>query len=914
MKNILKYSAALAMIALGFASCEQLPDYQTTIDAAQDFIYVNPQGGDTFSTLVVHKPDGSTGSYTAEFQVNLNSTSHNGATVTVAYAPELVSEYNTKNGTAYVVLPKEYFTLENEVLTVEPAATVSKDTVRISINEQADLTKLTERTYLAPFAMKSNDAQISKSLGNVWFVVNTETNIIAPLASADALQGIPAGGTSLWTADCANDANLFDGNTSTTVSFSYTETNELVIDMKKVNKVTGLKVNTYNLSGVSIEYSEDGQTWKQAGTPATGEYVFTGSSSAVGNWCVALAEEVSARYMKLSFKMANSRYLTMTGVDVYVTEGTTPSVYAITGADNVVSGVVTHKEGVSTTSAFSASFEARVSKVATSDYTVTAVCDEALVAAYNQKYGTSYAALPAANLSVSPATVSIPADATVSADQFTLALTGDLNALTEQGGYLAAVKLTASGANTSENKGVVYAVITPEKNIIKDLNSASDVVGFKAGRAGWTATSNLSSPNNLFDGSTSTRINCNQTGNVVTMNMGGVITVSALEFNGYPVKNIKVEYSTDGTTWTSAGTVADSELVFTGSNANSQGYTYVGFTELFEASNLRLTFDCPNSSSSRRRVTEFNVYELDGADPSVYTLAGTDNVFTGKITHHVVAGTFGSANATFTATVTHASETGYDVVALVDNSYIDDYNAANGTSYVEINPANVEISGMITRIEAGATTAESAVTVSLKGDLSKLTNTNGYLIPVKLVTSGAVTSAKRGVVYLAVDVVESDAKLMDGFTPASIQGSIVADRSAWTILECDEGGVYDPATTGYSNLFDGSTTTYVRTWGGPVSFTIDLGMEYEMTGLQITARTDNNTYAGYQPNSVMIMASLDNAVFTEIGTASKTDGTLVSEKPSSWAAFYAPQKVRYLKIEASYGSNMGTAEFNIYAK
>ena len=59
MKKILKYSAAFAMVALGFASCEQIPDYQTTIDAAQDFVYVNPQGGDTFSTLVIHRPDGS---------------------------------------------------------------------------------------------------------------------------------------------------------------------------------------------------------------------------------------------------------------------------------------------------------------------------------------------------------------------------------------------------------------------------------------------------------------------------------------------------------------------------------------------------------------------------------------------------------------------------------------------------------------------------------------------------------------------------------------------------------------------------------------------------------------------------------------------------------------------------------------
>ena len=910
MKKILKYSAALAMIALGFASCEQLPDYQTTIDAAQDLIYVNPQGGDTFSTLVVHRPDGSTGSCTAEFQVNLNSTSHNGATVTVAYAPELVSEYNSKHGTKYVVLSKEYFTLENEVLTVEPAATVSKDTVRIKLNEQADLAQLTERAYLAPFTMTSNDAQVSESLGNVWFVVNTETNIIAPLASADALKGIPAGGTVLWTADCANDANLFDGNTSTTVSFSSSATNELVIDMKKENMVTGLKLNTYNLSGVSIEYSKDGETWNQAGSPASGEYVFTGSSSAVGNWCVALVEPVTARYVKLSFKMANSRYLTMTGVEVYVSEGPAPAVYTITGADNHVTGAITHKAGAATTSSFSASFAARLSEVATSDYTVTAVCDEALVAAYNQKYGTSYNALPAEYLAVSPATVSIPAGETVSAEQLTLALTGDMTALTE-GTYLAAVKLFSAGAATSENKGVVYAVITPEKNIIKDLNSASDVVGFKAGRTGWTATSNLSSPNNLLDGSTSTRINCNQTGNVVTVNMGGVHTVSALEFTGYPVKNIQVEYSTDGSTWASAGTVADSELVFTGSNANSQGYTYIGFTELFEASNLRLTFNCPNSSSSRRRVTEFNVYELDGVDPAVYTVAGTDNMFTGAITHHVIAGTFGSASATFTPNVTHASETGYDVVALIDNSYVASYNAANGTSYAEINAANVEITGMITRIEAGATTATSAVTVALKGDLSKLTNKNGYLIPVKLVTSGAVTSAKRGVVYIAVSVAESDAKFMTNFTNAAITGTLVADRSGWSIVACDSEGVHSGS---YEELFDDNTASYIRTWGGPVSFTIDLGQEVEMTGLQITARTDNNTYASYQPNSIQIMSSLNGESYTDMGTVAYSEGSIYRTTPTSYVALYVPEKVRFLKIEASYGSNMGAGDFNIYVK
>ena len=68
-----------------------------------------------------------------------------------------------------------------------------------------------------------------------------------------------------------------------------------------------------------------------------------------------------------------------------------------TGCDG--SGVVS-----TFTVVFSAAFAAHVSKVSTSGYTVTAVSDEALVAKYNQKYGTSYAVLPSENIIISPAT------------------------------------------------------------------------------------------------------------------------------------------------------------------------------------------------------------------------------------------------------------------------------------------------------------------------------------------------------------------------------------------------------------------------------------------------------------------------------------------------------------------------------
>lgn len=36
--------------------------------------------------------------------------------------------------------------------------------------------------------------------------------------------------------------------------------------------------------------------------------------------------------------------------------------------------------------------------------------------------------------------------------------------------------------------------------------------------------------------------------------------------------------------------------------------------------------------------------------------------------------------------------------------------------------------------------------------------------------------------------------------------------------------------------------------------------------------------------------------------------------PSSYVALYGSQKMKYIRITASYGSNMGVGDFNIYAK
>lgn len=906
MKEILKYGFAAVMVALGFASCEELPDYQTTIDAAPELVYVDPKGGDTFSTLVVHRPVGSTGSFLKEFQVNVNTTEHSDAAVTVAYAPDLVAEYNQTNGTSYAVLPEEYFILENDVVTVHADTTASRDTVRIRLNEEADLSALTERGYLAPFKLMSKDLAISEQMSNLWFVVNTEINLIRPLDSADDMVGFPASGASAWTADFADANNLFDENNSTSVSFSNLERNVIEIDMKQVNMVTGFKLNTYAIGDFSIEYSEDGETWNQAGTPVEGEYIATFGSWSAGDYYVAVYDYFSARYLRLSFNMTSSYYTTMNELSVYVIDSTEPTIYTVTGADNVVTGKIVHRKGSDSIAEFDHSFNVSTTVASETGYTVSAVYDNALVAAYNAKHGTAYKALPAGNLSIEPSSVSIAANGTTSEDKVTLSLTGDLTSLTDENGYLATVKLSASGAETSEGRGVVYAIIKSENNLIKPISSVNDIVGFPAGgRSSWSSDSD--SDGKLFDDNTGTSVGFAASGNVLTVNLGGTHLVTGLDMTTYQMNNVSIEYSVDGSSWKSAGTAASSEVVFTGSSW-SQGHYYIAFTEILEAAYLRLSF---GYSGWYRNMSEFSIYELESNDPTVYTVCGTDNVFTGKVIHHVTAGSISGVNVSFNAMTTHASDAGYSVNAVMDNSLVSTYNSAHNTDYAQIDPSYVEISGVPCEIAAGANKSEGQISVTLTGNLSKLTNKKGYVIPVKLSASGAVTSEKRGIVYVVVSVEESDAKFMSDFTASDIIGTLVADRSGWSIVACDAEGIHSGS---YEELFDDNTATYIRTWGGPVSFTVDLGKEVEMTGLQITARTDNNTYASYQPNGIQIMGSLDGDSYTDIGMVEYSAGTIYRTTPTSYVALYAPERVRYLKIEASYGSNMGSGDFNIYVK
>lgn len=568
-------------------------------------------------------------------------------------------------------------------------------------------------------------------------------------------------------------------------------------------------------------------------------------------------------------------------------------IYTQTGDNNFYTVQVKHRP-TGSTGEFSAKFPVRSNTTQHGDMTATLSYDSSLVEEYNATHETTYEILPEEYLELENATLTLPEHAQSSIDSVTVTLTGDLAQLTARR-YLAPLRVKSSSMNSSEELGTVYVAVETEVNIIRTIESVDDMVGFPAtGRTQWSA--DCSNYTSLFDGNTYSSGTL-PGGSPTTIDMKETQMVTGLCLGSWNTNiPISIEYSLDGENYSQAGTPVSGEYV----SANSQ--TYVAFYDYVEARYLRLT---PTSEIS---LSEVNIYKIDSEEPTLYALCGTDNTLTGSIAH-TPSGSFNGVNAAFDVYTTVFSASGYTVTASVDNSLIDAYNSANGTSYKSIDESLIKIANNPATIEANANKTTEQLKVSLEGDLSTLTDKSGYLIPVTFSANGAVTSSSRGVVYIIVTPVEE--LFRKNFAFEDIGGSLVEDRSGWTIE-----GESDLYTESYQHesLLDGDGNTYVRTWGGPVVFKIDFGKELDVTAVSLLPRQDNPWYASYHPYSIQIEYSEDGNIYTELGTAMQANGEIVSFNGAAFAALYGSQKMRYIRITASYNSNMGTAEFNVYSK
>lgn len=568
-------------------------------------------------------------------------------------------------------------------------------------------------------------------------------------------------------------------------------------------------------------------------------------------------------------------------------------IYTQTGDNNFYTVQVKHRP-TGSTGEFSAKFPVRSNTTQHGEMKATLTYDSSLVEEYNTTHETTYEVLPEEFIQMENATLTLPEHAQSSIDSVTVTLTGDLAQLTARR-YLAPLRVKSSSMNSSEELGTVYVAVETEVNIIRTIESVDDMVGFPAtGRTQWSA--DCSNYTSLFDGNTYSAGTL-PGGSPTTIDMKETQMVTGLCLGSWNTNiPISIEYSLDGENYSQAGTPVSGEYV----SANSQ--TYVAFYDYVEARYLRLT---PTSEIS---LAEVNIYKIESEEPTLYALCGTDNTLTGSIAH-TPSGSFNGVNAAFDVYTTVFSASGYTVTASVDNSLIDAYNSANGTSYKSIDESLIKIANNPATIEANANKTTEQLKVSLEGDLSTLTDKSGYLIPVTFSANGAVTSSSRGVVYIIVTPVEE--LFRKNFAFEDIGGSLVEDRSGWTIE-----GESDLYTESYQHesLLDGDGNTYVRTWGGPVVFKIDFGKELDVTAVSLLPRQDNPWYASYHPYSIQIEYSEDGNIYTELGTAMQANGEIVSFNGAAFAALYGSQKMRYIRITASYNSNKGTAEFNVYSK
>ena len=426
MKNITKYILAAAAAFSSLTACQEFEDFDKTIDGTPGLVYVQTGTENLYTIRVVHKPTGSTGEFFTEFPVRCNTTRHAGVKATFVYDASLVESYNAEHKTSYAALPAEYLTLENTTLTVPENATASADSVKVTLT--GDLSLLTERNYLAPLRIKAEGIDASEVMGAVYVAVATEINLIRAIESTDDMVGFTATGRSAWTADCGNYANLFDGSTSTSVDFPEQYGNVLNIDMKEPQLVTGLCLGYGSVPSVSIEYSADGETFSQAGTPVSGEYVTSGS-----RMYAAFYGHIEARYLRLTIGFSSSWSKTLSEIDIYKIDSEDPTVYAVTGTENLITGKITHRQ-TGSTSDVNASFSAYATVASASGYTVSVAADNSLVAAYNTAHDTSYAALSAEYLQLDNSTLTIAAGAYKSEGEVRVSLKGDLTRLSDLNG------------------------------------------------------------------------------------------------------------------------------------------------------------------------------------------------------------------------------------------------------------------------------------------------------------------------------------------------------------------------------------------------------------------------------------------------------------------------------------------------
>ena len=297
-------------------------------------------------------------------------------------------------------------------------------------------------------------------------------------------------------------------------------------------------------------------------------------------------------------------------------------VYFKANADNTFTGTVAHTP-VGDFGGVSAKFPVCIQRAASCDTKVTATVDASLVEEYNATHNTEYKAMPESAVDLAGMTVTIKKGAVAADDSIKVSLKqSELASLTEKA-YLLPIRLSQiqGDGKGSEERGVGYIIVNTETKLIKDITSKDDVTGtLLTDYAGWSAKYSSGSDVDvaqLFDGNLEHGAALRADGNggstkVIVFDMGATKNVSGFRFaryykdywgywaEEYYFSSVKIEFSTDNSTWNEAGTATESAM------PKNKGYQYCSFYGGVSARYLRFSFE--SGASTVSSLAELGVY------------------------------------------------------------------------------------------------------------------------------------------------------------------------------------------------------------------------------------------------------------------------------------------------------------------
>ena len=275
-------------------------------------------------------------------------------------------------------------------------------------------------------------------------------------------------------------------------------------------------------------------------------------------------------------------------------------VYVQVNAENTLTTTVVHTP-VGDIGKFKAAFPVRIQR-ATAGTSVCFELDPSLVAEYNKTKGTNYVALPAGVLDLTKAVAHIQADTLASKDSVYVELAAgtDLSKLTEAG-YVAPLrmKVTAGDGVASEERGIVYVVVTTSTRLMNAGAARSEIPGEEipvANMASWTITpgsladitDNVSYSGLEIDPNTPFVLDMQEVKNVGGIALQGLYANYGV--SSYGINSCKLELSVDGNEWTNAGTTTYDEM-----SSDNNGYQYVVLYGAVQARYIRLTLSARSS-------------------------------------------------------------------------------------------------------------------------------------------------------------------------------------------------------------------------------------------------------------------------------------------------------------------------------